>query len=111
MGASIGSRGPNVPVEVAEVSPNSPAEKAGVKKGDQIKTVNGEDMSGRTSEEVANKIKGPEGTKVDIVFVRNGVDTPISIIPGKVTPPRTIYQIYHAHDVSIYVSHLHTDLS
>ncbi len=82
-----------------------------MKKGDQIKTVNGEDMSGRTSEEVANKIKGPEGTKVDIVFVRNGVDTPISIIRGKVTPPRTIDQIDEGNVGYIYVSQLNGDVS
>jgi carboxyl-terminal processing protease len=111
IGASISSPGPNDLVEIALVFPNSPAEKAGVKKGDKVKTVNGEDMSGHTSEEVANKIKGPEGTTVTIVFIRNGVDTPISIVRGKVTPPRTIDQIDEGNVGYIYVSQLNGDVS
>jgi carboxyl-terminal processing protease len=111
IGATINAPTPNELVEVAQVFPNSPAEKAGVKKGDKIKTVNGEDMAGHTSEEVANKIKGPEGTTVNIVFVRNGVDTPISIVRGKVTPPRTIDQIDDGNVGYISVSQLNGDVS
>jgi carboxyl-terminal processing protease len=111
IGASITSPGPNDLVEIAQVFPNSPAEKAGVKKGDKVKTVNGEDMAGRTSEEVANKIKGPEGTTVVIVFVRNSVDTPISIVRGKVTAPRVIDQTDDGNVGYIYVSQLNGDVS
>ena len=111
IGATITSPGPNDLVEVAQVFPNSPAERAGVKKGDKIKTVNGEDMQGLTSEEVANKIKGPEGTTVNIVFIRNGVDTPISIVRGKVTPPRVIDQTDEGNVGYIYVSQLNGDVS
>jgi carboxyl-terminal processing protease len=111
IGASITSPGPNDLVEIAQVFPNSPAEKAGVKKGDKVKTVNGEDMAGRTSEEVANKIKGPEGTTVKIVFVRGGVDTPISIVRGKVVPPRVIDQTDDGNVGYIYVSQLNGDVS
>src|SRR5438477_10176784 len=111
IGASITSPGPNDLVEIAQVFPGSPAEKAGVKKGDKIKTVNSEDMSGLTSEEVANKIKGPEGTTVNIVFVRNGVDTPISIVRGKVTAPRVIDQTDDGNVGYIFVSQLNGDVS
>jgi carboxyl-terminal processing protease len=111
IGASITSPGPNDLVEIAQVFPNSPAEKAGVKKGDKVKTVNGEDMSGRTSEEVANKIKGPEGTTVSIVFMRNGVETPIAIVRGKVTPPRVIDQTDDGNVGYIYISQLNGDVS
>lgn len=111
IGATITSPGPNDLVEVAQVFPGSPAEKAGVKKGDKIKTVNDEDMAGRTSEEVATKIKGPEGTTVKIVFIRNGVDTPLSIVRGKVTPPRVIDQTDEGNVGYIFVSQLNGDVS
>ena len=69
IGATITSPGPNELVEVAQVFPGSPAEKAGVRKGDKIKTVNSKDMLGLTSEEVANTIKGPEGTTVTLSLI------------------------------------------
>ena len=111
IGASINAPSPNELVEVAQVFPGSPAEKAGVKKGDKIKQVNGEDMLGRTSEEVANKIKGPEGTVVNIVMLRNGAEMPFAITRGKVTPPRTIDQIDQGNIGYISVSQLNGDVS
>ncbi len=111
IGATINAPTPNEYVEVAQVFPSSPAEKAGVKKGDKIKQVQGEDMLGKTSEEVANKIKGPEGTIVNIVMIRNGSDVPFAITRGKVTPPRTIDQIDTGNIGYIYVSQLNGDVS
>jgi carboxyl-terminal processing protease len=111
IGASITSPGPNELVEIARVFPGSPAEKAGVRKGDKVKTVNGEDMSGRTSEEVAAKIKGPEGTTVTIVFVRNGVDTPISIVRGKVVAPTVEDKTDDGNIGYISVAQLNGDVS
>jgi carboxyl-terminal processing protease len=111
IGASINAPSPNDYVEIARVFPGSPAEKAGVKKGDKIKQVQGEDMLGKTSEETANKIKGPEGTIVNIVMIRNGVDVPFAITRGKVTPPRTEDQIGEGNIGYIYVSQLNGDVS
>jgi len=82
-----------------------------VKKGDKIKQVNGEDMLGRTSEEVANKIKGPEGTVVNIIMIRNGVDTPFAITRAKLTPPRVIDQIDAGNIGYISVSQLNGDVA
>ena len=111
IGATINAPNPNEYVEVAQVFPNSPAEKAGVRKGDKIKQVQGEDMLGKTSEEVANKIKGPEGTVVNIIMIRNNADVPFAITRGKVTPPRTIDQIDEGNIGYIYVSQLNGDVS
>ena len=111
IGATVSSPGPNDLIEIVTVFPSSPAERAGVKKGDKIKTVNGADMNGLTSEEVANNIKGPEGTTVNIVFIRGGVDTPISIVRGKVTPPRVIDQTDEGNVGYISVSQLNGDVS
>ena len=111
IGASITSPGPNELVEVAQVFKGSPAERAGVKKGDKIKQVNGEDMLGRTSEEVANKIKGPEGTVVNIIMVRTGVDTPFAITRAKLTPPRVTDEVDEGNIGYISVSQLNGDVS
>lgn len=54
---------------------DSPALKAGLKPGDAILRVNGEDMTGRSVEYVIEKIIGPAGTQVTIVIIDAEDDT------------------------------------
>src|SRR5688500_12344590 len=70
IGVTIFQPEPGQPIEVIDVIAGTPAERAGVKKGDKIIRVNGEDVSTLTTEEVANKVKGPEGTPVTVTFLR-----------------------------------------
>ena len=50
----------------------SPAEEAGLKTGDIIEKVNGEECKGIDLTLVANKVKGEEGTTVDLEISRDG---------------------------------------
>jgi carboxyl-terminal processing protease len=47
---------------------NSPAQAAGVLPGDIVLEVDGEDMAGKTLQEVIDRILGPAGTEVTITF-------------------------------------------
>lgn len=61
------------PIQVQRTFPNSPAEAAGIKKGDLITHVNGTEVSKMTVDDVAVKLlRGPEGTDVKISIVRDG---------------------------------------
>ena len=55
----------------------TPAYKAGIRYGDQIVEVNGESTEGWNSQQVSNKLLGPEGTSVTVKVARVGVSSPI----------------------------------
>jgi carboxyl-terminal processing protease len=57
----------------------SPAEKAGIKSGDQIYKINGEASTDLTVDEAVQKIRGPKGTNVVVNVLRDGASTPIDI--------------------------------
>jgi len=91
IGAQISPTRPNEQLpEIAAIFPNTPAERAGLKAGDRIQTVDGKSVSGFTAEEVATRIRGPEGTTVTIIVLRAGAERSFSITRAKLTPPRVI---------------------
>jgi carboxyl-terminal processing protease len=61
------------------VSPivGSPAEKAGLKTGDQIIAIDGQDLTGMNPELVRQKVLGPAGSTVHLTIRREGVDQPL----------------------------------
>jgi carboxyl-terminal processing protease len=68
IGAQLGLNGKKI-IVIAPLS-ETPAEKAGIKPGDQVYKVNGEVMDGKSLPEVVSKIRGPKGTKVDLILKR-----------------------------------------
>jgi carboxyl-terminal processing protease len=56
----------------------SPAYKAGIRPGDVIMTVNDKPTDNLTTTEVADLLKGPRGTQVQIVISREGNDKPLT---------------------------------
>jgi carboxyl-terminal processing protease len=70
----------------------SPAYKAGLRPGDIILQVNGTRVDNKTTTEVANLLRGPKGTKVQVVVTREGDSKPITFnlvraeIPRKSVP-------------------------
>lgn len=74
---------------VEKVYKNTPAEKAGVKPGDIIHTVDGVDMSGKTSSDIKEAVQGKDGTTVTIGFIRDGKNIALKITREKVAS--TVY--------------------
>lgn len=70
--------------EITAPMPESPAEKAGVRAGDIIIAVNGDESKDLTIYELINKIKGPEGTSVSITFLRGNKTLELDIIREKI---------------------------
>lgn len=53
-------------VEVVEPIPDSPAFEAGLRIGDEIYEIGGESAQGLSTDEVANRLRGPEGSDVTL---------------------------------------------
>ena len=57
---------------VAHVHPEGPAQHAGLKHGDEVVTVNGEAVTGKTYEQVVRIVRGEAGTVVKLGVKGNG---------------------------------------
>ena len=52
---------------------DTPASKAGIKAGDYIVKINGEQVQGKTLMEAVNLMRGPEGTSIELTVRRKGL--------------------------------------
>lgn len=56
----------------AEPYEGNPAEKAGIKAGDKIISIDGKDMHKKNSDDVSSALKGPKGTTIKVEIERQG---------------------------------------
>jgi len=61
-------------ITIQSIFEGSPAYKRGIRRGDIIAKVEGEDMKGWTTDQAVRRLKGPKGTKVNISIRRRGAD-------------------------------------
>jgi carboxyl-terminal processing protease len=73
----------------------SPADKAGLRPGDQIIAIDGLDMTGVDPEEARQKVLGPGGTEVTLTILRKGVNVPfdVKITRAKIVTPLVEYEL------------------
>jgi carboxyl-terminal processing protease len=74
--------------------PGSPAEKAGLRTGDKIIAIDGEDMSGIDGEVVRQKVIGPAGSTVKLTILRQG-EAPfdVDVTRANITVPIVDYRM------------------
>jgi carboxyl-terminal processing protease len=66
-------------ITAQSVFEGSPAHKNGVRRGDVISRIGGEDAKGWTTEQAMLKLRGPKGTVVRIAITRRGYEKPIEL--------------------------------
>ncbi len=59
--------------------PGSPAFRAGLRPGDVVAKVNGKPTEGLNTQQVAEMLKGPKGTQVEVTIIREGYDQPLVV--------------------------------
>lgn len=87
IGAQLGMKDNRV-IVIAPLK-GMPAEGAGIRAGDYIMKVDGEDTTGWSVNETVNKIRGPKGTtvKLTILHENNGKPVDISIVRNTINVP------------------------
>ncbi len=65
--------------DITQVTKGGPAEEAGILAGDILIGAAGEDLTGATSTEAANQIRGEEGTTVDLTVLREGQELSFTV--------------------------------
>jgi len=77
IGVSINRR--NGRVYVLTETPGAPADKAGLRYGDEIVAIDGEDATNWDSQQIQDKVRGPRGQPVNITVNRVGEKSPVTI--------------------------------
>jgi len=66
-------------VVAMEPFPGSPANRADLRRGDVITAVDGKDVTKKTSQDVADMLRGPKGTQVRVSVLREGATEPVTV--------------------------------
>lgn len=79
----------------------SPAEKAGLKKGDIVLKIDGKSVEGKTSSEVSKLIKGMTGSKVSITISRDGKEMDFNLTRENIVLDSVTYKLYEKENKKI----------
>ena len=79
--------------EIVNVIDDYPAQKAGVMVGDMIFKVDGEDMTGKSSDYVSGRVRGDIGTEVTLTLIRGGEIFDVTIVRGELKQSTVSYAV------------------
>jgi carboxyl-terminal processing protease len=85
IGVNLSDQGERL--EVLSVISGTPAEDEGLQRGDVFVSVDGEPVSEMTVEEAVTRVKGPAGTKVSLVILRDGEKMDFEITRDEIALP------------------------
>jgi carboxyl-terminal processing protease len=77
-------------LEIVSVIPSTPAQRAGLREGDVIDSIDGEPVGSLNSDQAVNRIKGKEGTEVTLGIDRDGEQVSFDITRETIELPNLI---------------------
>ena len=106
IGATIRMKRDSSGVVIAQPYKGSPSDKAGLKMGDKFVTIDGEDVTKATTDQVSSKLKGTPGTKVRLGVKRlmTGKVEEMEIERERISIPGVPYAGYVADGIG-YIRH------
>ena len=109
IGAEVGIKG-NILTIIAPLT-DMPAQKAGLRSGDKILAIDGEDTSNFTLDGAVNKIRGEEGTNVVLTIWREGFEetTDFTVIRDKIIVKSVKWAMNDDNMMVIEISHFNSD--
>lgn len=78
----------------------SPADQAGIETGDVVVAVNGESVRDAELTEIVDRVKGPEGTNVDLTVERDSKEREFSLQRAEIRSPVASWAIIPGTDVA-----------
>ncbi|OGH72167.1 MAG: hypothetical protein A2921_00905 [Candidatus Magasanikbacteria bacterium RIFCSPLOWO2_01_FULL_43_20b] len=109
IGAEIGIKEDQL-VVIAPLA-GSPAEKAGIKSGDKIYLIDGEETYGLALDKAVAKIRGPKGTPVKLTISHDGLQAvqEITIVRDTIIVPTVVWEVKNKDIAYLRVSYFNDD--
>lgn len=85
---------------VNEVSEGYPADKQGLKPGDQLVKINGNEVKGKERAQVSQLLRGPRGSAVELLIIRDGSVMTKSLIRDEIKQPNVSYSGMTADNIA-----------
>lgn len=76
---------------VNEVNEGYPADKQGVRPGDQLVKINGNEVKGKERIQVSQLLRGPKGTPVELLMIRDGALLTKTLVRDAIKQPNVSY--------------------
>ena len=107
IGIEIESKGDKV-VVVAPIE-GSPADRAGFEPGDVLISVNGKSVRGAEISEVVNKVRGPQGTDVEVIVLRGQQERKFDLKRDEINSPAVSWAMIPETDIAYVLLSSFTD--
>lgn len=89
----------NRQLEIVSVLPSTPARAAGLRQGDIIKSIDGVKVNRLSTDQAVDRIKGPEGTSVNLELERSGRAVALAIERKSIELPNLLARMTHENDL------------